>query len=306
MKQNNKNSGIWIDKMELPELVCLATRKGNKITSKYSGTLGGPYLSKIKGRGMEFAEVRPYQPGDDVRHIDWRVTARSGKPHTKLFREERERPVILVLDQSRSMFFGSRKRLKSVQAARLAALIGWRAILSGDRVGGVLFSENNHREFRPKSDRMNYLRLLSNITLDHNYIVDNMNSEDWIFNSDNFLTHALRRLRNLVQPGSLVYIFSDFSGYNEECKKHLFQLTKNSQVKAMLVIDPIEKNIHVKGSYVMSDGESVYRINTFNSEVRRQYSFSFKKFQEQLANDLRICRVIISNISTNDELNRIK
>ncbi len=306
MKKDIKNSGIRINKMELPELLSVASRKGNIITSKYSGILGGPFLSKIKGRGMEFAEARPYQPGDDVRHIDWKLTARSDKPHTKLYREERERPVILVLDQSRSMFFGSRKRLKSVQAARIATLIGWRAILMGDRVGGVLFSENNHREFRPKSDRKNYLRLLSNITIDHNYIVDNMNTEDWSFNSENLLSQALRRLRYLVQPGSLVYIFSDFSGQNEECKKHLFEITKNSQVKAMIVTDPIEKNIHAKGSYTMSDGESVYRINTFNSDIRKKYYISFKKYQNHIAKNLRICRVNIDNISTNDELNIIK
>ena len=133
-----------------------------------------------------------------------------------------------------------------------------------------------------------------------------MYSENWTFNSDNLLDQALRRLRHLVQPGSLVYIYSDFSGYNSECKKHLFQLTKNSQVNAILVTDPLEKNIHSKGSYAMSDGESVFRINTFNNEVRKKYSLSFKKFQERLANDLRICSVNISSISTDDELNRIK
>mgnify|MGYP002151030683 FL=1 len=92
---------------------------------------------------MEFAEARSYQYGDDVRHIDWRVTARTGTTHTKLFREERERPVMLVLDLSRRMFFGTRQRLKSVQAARIAALTGWRALLRGDRVGGV----NESRQF---------------------------------------------------------------------------------------------------------------------------------------------------------------
>ena len=102
---------------------------------------------------MEFAEARPYQPGDNVRHIDWRVTARTMRTHTKLYREERERPVMLVLDQCRQMFFGSRKRLKSVQAARMAALMGWRALLRGDRVGAILFSEKLHYEFRPRGDR---------------------------------------------------------------------------------------------------------------------------------------------------------
>ena len=150
MTNLKKNNGIWLDKMELPELFRVAKSKESLKTPKISGTIGGPYLTKLKGRGMEFAEARPYQPGDDVRHIDWRVTARTVRTHTKLYREERERPVMLVLDQCRQMFFGSRKRLKSVQAARIAALMGWRALLRGDRVGAILFSEKLHYEIRPR------------------------------------------------------------------------------------------------------------------------------------------------------------
>ena len=159
MKKNKKYSGIFIDKMELIDLGRLAKKKVKKFTFNRKGVLGGKFITKIKGRGMEFSESRPYQPGDDIRHIDWRVTAKSGKTHTKLFREERERPVMLVLDQSRSMFFGSQKRLKSVQATRTASLLGWRAIKAGDRVGAIIFSEKEHSEFRPKSDLNNFLRL---------------------------------------------------------------------------------------------------------------------------------------------------
>ena len=108
MTNLKKNNVIWLDKMVLPELFRVAKSKEFQKTPKISGTIGGPYLTKLKGRGMEFAEARPYQPGDDVRHIDWRVTARTGRTHTKLYREERERPVMLVLDQCRQMFFGSR------------------------------------------------------------------------------------------------------------------------------------------------------------------------------------------------------
>ena len=163
MKDAAEKNGIFLGKMELPELVRIAHKKGLLLTAENVGSLGGPYLTKLKGRGMEFAEARSYQYGDDVRHIDWRVTARTGTTHTKLFREERERPVMLVLDLSRRMFFGTRQRLKSVQAARIAALTGWRALLRGDRVGGVIYSEEMHREYKPRSDRRHFLRLLSNI-----------------------------------------------------------------------------------------------------------------------------------------------
>jgi len=301
MTEVKKNSGIWIGKMELLDLARLANRKMKKAISKKKEILGGRFLSKIKGRGMEFDESRPYQPGDEVRHIDWRVTAKSGKTHTKLFRQERERPVMLVLDQSRSMFFGSRKRLKSVQAARTASLLGWKAIYSGDRVGAIIFSEKNHHEFRPKSNKNGFLRLLSYVTKEHNYIVDKMNQGEWSYSNEFLLSHSLRRLRYLIQPGSLIYVLSDFTGYNEECKKHFFQISKHSQVKAIFVTDPLEKGLTFNDRYAMTDGENITWLNANIYEVRKQYYSSFKQKQEFLANELRLCNVNLLNVSTFEE-----
>ena len=306
MNQTDNNDGIKIKKMELPELLKIAIRKVINSSPIKAGTLGGAYLTKLKGRGMEFSEARPYQPGDDVRHIDWRVTARTGRTHTKLYREERERPVMLVLDQSRSMFFGSQKRLKSVQSARYAALVGWRSLLRGDRVGGAIFSEKIHHEFRPKSDRRNYLRFLSNIMSFHNSIVENMNIEEWGFKSEFLLSQALRRLRHVVQPGSLVYVFSDFSGFDAECKKHLFQLSKKSQVKACLVVDPLEKNISQFGNYAMSDGNNITWVNAGNHETMKKYTSTFVDQQDNLAAELRLCGVTLMSLSTTDSVSQIK
>lgn len=120
----------------------------------------GQYLSAFKGRGMEFDETRPYAQGDDVRHLDWRVTARTGKPHTKLFREERERPVLLSVDYRASMRFATRGMFKSVMAARLAALVAWSALRHGDRIGGQIFSEAGRRELRPEHGQRAVLRWL--------------------------------------------------------------------------------------------------------------------------------------------------
>ena len=110
---------------------------------------GGGYVSPYRGRGMEFEEVRAYQPGDDIRNMDWRVTARTGRPHTKLFREERERPVLFLVDLGPSMAFGTRVAFKSVVAARAAALLAWAARDNGDRIGGIVFAGKRHRELRP-------------------------------------------------------------------------------------------------------------------------------------------------------------
>ncbi|MBT5794998.1 MAG: DUF58 domain-containing protein [Deltaproteobacteria bacterium] len=305
MKQQLKKNGIWLGKMELPDLIQLASKKVTSASPKNASTLGGPYLTKLKGRGMEFAEARPYQPGDDVRHIDWRVTARTGRTHTKLFREERERPVMLVLDQAQQMFFGSRERLKSVQAARIAALLGWRALLRGDRVGGVLFSEQMHREFRPRVDRRHYLRLLSNIMTEHNLVVDRMNEGEWSFSSNILFAEALRRVRQVVQPGSLVYVFSDFAGFDAECKKHLFQLSKQNQVQAYLITDPLEKDTPTSGRYAMSDGKTTAWVNAGNSKTRQIYTNTFEQHQERVASELRLCRVSLNILSTVDNVSAV-
>ena len=113
--------------------------------------MSGGYLSRQKGRGMEFDEARHYLPGDDIRAIDWRVTARTGKTHTKIYREERERPVFILCDLTASMQFGSQLLLKSVQAAHIAALLSWAAAARGDKVGALIFNDGMHRECKPLS-----------------------------------------------------------------------------------------------------------------------------------------------------------
>ena len=111
--------------------------------------ISGQLRSKIQGRGVDFSEVRLYQPGDDVRSIDWRVTARTNQPHTKLFQEEKERPVLVLIDQGASLFFGSKVRFKSVAAARLGLSIAWSALAEGDRVGGIVSTEKAMKRFDP-------------------------------------------------------------------------------------------------------------------------------------------------------------
>ena len=126
---------------------------------------GGNYLSSFKGRGMEFDETRLYTPGDDARNVDWRVTARTGKVHTKLFREERERPVFLSVDARNAMFFATRGVYKFVQSARLAALTAWAAQRHGDRIGGQVFTETGGFELKPEHGRKAVLHLLQKLQI---------------------------------------------------------------------------------------------------------------------------------------------
>ena len=169
--------------------------------------LAGSYLARSKGRGMEFDEVRHYQSGDDVRTIDWRVTARTGKVHTKLYREEKERPVFILTDLSETMRFGSTLLLKSVQAAHLAALLGWHCKAQGDKLGGLVFSQQQHFELKPQSRSHGVLRYFHALTEVHQTSSGNRGLS---------LNEALSQLRRLVRPGSLVYLLSDFNDFNDD------------------------------------------------------------------------------------------
>jgi uncharacterized protein (DUF58 family) len=240
-------------------------------------SLAGPNKSNFRGRGIDFEEVRSYQAGDDIRSIDWRVTARTGDAHTKLFREERERPVLLVVDQRQGMFFGSSHCFKSVLAAQLASLLCWSALDGGDKVGGLVFDGSQHREIRPRRSRRTVLALLSEI---HHYNL--ALPLDTTVGADAF-ANMLANLRRIVRPGSSVYILSDFQGAEtENAKKHLYQLAQHTEVTAIACSDPMEKTLPRAGQYAVTDGRSRSELNTSSRQLRQQYRDSFDARQLQL------------------------
>lgn len=211
--------------------------------------LAGSYISKMKGRGMEFDEARHYQPGDDIRAIDWRVTARTGKTHTKIFREERERPVFIATDISATMQFGTQLQLKSVLAGHLASVLAWSAKARGDRVGGLAFNSLAHREIKPKNQDSAILHLLTAISQLQQSQPLQLNS------SENPLLNATKRLRRLAKPGSLVCIISDFQHLNNEVKQHLRQLSQHCEVRVFGITDPLETaQQHSNTPILVTDG----------------------------------------------------
>lgn len=208
---------------------------------------GGDYLSSFKGRGMEFDETRPYTPGDDVRNLDWRVTARTGKTHTKLFREERERPVFLAVDARAAMFFATRGVFKSVMAARLAALVAWCAQRHGDRVGGQIFAESHSLELKPEHGRRAVLHLLQKLA----DIEPSGLSPD---QAGAGFGEALARLARHARPGSLVFVFSDFRGLTPAGESSLIRLRRHCDLALAFIADPLEQHLPSSGRYRFSDG----------------------------------------------------
>ena len=201
-----------------------------------SRQLSGNYLANIKGRGMEFAEVRHYQPGDDVRAIDWAVTARTGKAHTKLFQEEKERPVFLLVDVSDSMVFGSQFVFKSVQACHLASLLSWQAKQRNDRLGGIVFNQQEVAELKPTSRSKGLMAFLhQSQTLCKNVAFKTAQQQSLLL--------QLKRLSHLVQTGSQVHLISDFSQLDDACYKLINLMRRHNQVTVWQVSDPLESHL---------------------------------------------------------------
>lgn len=228
------HSGVDVNLNELLSYKQQAKLKLQPISKADYRLRAGNYLAKIKGRGMEFAEVRHYQAGDDVRAIDWAVTARTGKAHTKLFQEEKERPVFILLDLSDSMIFGSIFAFKSVQACHLASLLSWQAKQRGDRLGGIIFNNQQAVELKPAGRSRGLMAFLhQSESLCNKQITKNHSQEQ-------SLLVQLKRLSRLVQTGSQVHLISDFSQLDETCHKLLSQIAKHNQLNAWQISDPLE------------------------------------------------------------------
>jgi len=243
----------------------------------------GGFRSRFKGRGMDFDEVRMYQIGDDIRNIDWKVTARTGEAHTKLFKEERERPVFVILDHMPNMFFGTAKAFKSVIASHIAGQLMWHTLGNGDRFGALLYGDEAHFEMKPSGNRRNCMRLLNRIvenyqrTLDACF-VDQPAHPDQIVATEpkNQLKDTLKRLRYLAKPGSLIHIVSDFSQFDDSCERQLSKISQHADVHCILVSDPIESQLPPEGLYGITDGSTTGLLNTNQSQLRKDYQQSFQ------------------------------
>lgn len=234
--------------MSLPDLAELVALRGSaRGLSLHAhrpalALLQGSHRSAQRGRGLEFEEVRPYAPGDDARNIDWRVTARRGRPHTKLFREERERPVWLLADLHPGLYFGSRRQLKSALLLRSAALLAWVAVLGGDRLGALIASGHDQpRIFPPRGREAGVLPVLE-------ALVEAQPQAPGVPDAGS-LNALLAGLRPLLQPGSLVLVLSDFSALDEGTESALAALSAHSDCRLLALTDPLERSGLPPGLY---------------------------------------------------------
>ena len=284
------SSGTEINPVRLAGLRVLAgllpLHRQKKILNDQAGT----HTSQLRGRGIDFSEVRTYQPGDDIRSMDWRVTARTGDAHIKVFREERERPVLIVCDLRACMNFGTRRALKRVVAADIAALLAWAAMNHGDRVGGLIFNDQQEFDLRPHTGRktlMAYLHQLASAPLTA------------ARNSQERMLEISRHIARIARPGSAIYIISDWSGFNAECERTLYPLSRHCDLIAMHVSDPFERDMP-QGDFAVTDGRQRRTLHVSERE-RLSHRQQWTRSLDDLRSSLTRLRAPLTLISTDTD-----
>jgi len=255
--------GIATDIAELIALKRFATRS-KKQPLGYAPRAGDK-LSPFRGRGMTFSETRHYQAGDDVRHMEWRVTARTGRAHVKVFQEERERPVFIVIDFNPSMFFGTRIAFKSVIAARLAAIIAWINIKQGDRIGGLLFGGEDNQIFMPSILDTRLLQFLSAISHQTHQYNTQSPSKNTTF------SEALQRTIQVIKPGSLIILISDFYQLDPLSEQQIARLQVHNDVIAYRICDVLELTTPPANNYPITDGVDEQNLSLDTRAARKAY-----------------------------------
>jgi uncharacterized protein (DUF58 family) len=256
----------------------------------------GQKLSRFRGRGVDYAESRVYQPGDDIRTMDWRVTARTGRPHTKVYQEERERSVLLVVDYNDSMRFGTRVRFKSVQAARAAALIAWSAVRGGDRVGAIGFGAGIASEVRPVGGPRGALHCLRALAR-----WDEI-ARDERAGVPGALSEALERTRRLARPGTLVIILTDGFSTDAAVEPVLARLREHCEVRILQCTDALEMSAPPAGRYLFVHGATRRVVEFGSPSADAHWVDAFRAQRERLADYARRFGIPSTNIDTRDEL----
>lgn len=224
----------------------------------------GAKRSALQGRGMDFDEVRPYQAGDDIRAMDWRVTARTGKPHTKLFKEEKEQPIYLVVDLRRPMFFGSVNCFKSVLAAQCAAMLSWSALKDGNRIGALIMGDNGIIDIPAKRSQNAVL-----------HIFDAMMKQRPANNTHVSWQDAGSQLQHITTPSSAVWLISDFHDLNDDCLRRL----SAKQRLAFHIQDPLELALPAGQTISVAHEQAPVAVQLNSSTCQRYQQQQLKQQQ---------------------------
>ncbi|MFV0507331.1 MAG: DUF58 domain-containing protein [Bacteroidales bacterium] len=290
-------SEIFVSLEQLLEKERLASFFSSQPRRKSVNTVAvGKHRSALRGRGFDFEEVRQYVKGDDIRNIDWKVTARTQKTHTRVFTEEKEKPTLIVVDQTKSMFFGSVKYTKSVIAAELAAMMAFSVLKEGDLVGGIILSDEGTDVLLPKRGRKNILQFLKKLTQCNQGLE---NSAPISF--ENVTEDALRQVNNIVSHDFTVVIIGHFQHYSPKIIKYITQLSAHNDVILMKVYDPMEQ-VLPKVKFIAGNRTHQIAVNGKDKHISDVYSDGFTRDFSQFQEEMRKHRVPIYTFSTAEDL----
>lgn len=290
------SSAIYADLNELRRLKYLA--KGFSFTPNQpaNSALSGKNVSKLRGRGLNFEELRHYRPGDDIRSMDWKVTQRTGKPHIKVFTEERERNVFLAIDQRMTMFFGSSNKMKSVIAAELAALIAWQISDSGDRIGAVIYNDQQTKVIPAKRGKQHVVNLLSEVLKkNHQLSIDNTQLQN--DDSDSY-NKMLATLNKVSSHNGLIILIGDGHGFNDKSTDFIKQLRQHNEVIACHIFDPLELTLPKMSQMIVSDGKQQIQFSSEQKHVQKKYEAEIARQLESYVKAAKKYRIPLIEIDT--------
>lgn len=257
--------------------------------------LAGMRRARQRGRGVEFDEVRAYAAGDDVRAIDWRVTARSGTPHTKLFHEDREQPILVAVDQRAPMKFGSQRCFKSVMAAQIGCLALWSGLQAGERVGGAVLGNGGMADTRPKRSQHAVLNVIRDLVREGTPTSDSDNAHLPI-------ADLIQQLERIARAGTRIFLISDFHDLLDgDHLAPLRRLARKTQVVAISVTDALEAELPRAGYYAVTDGDNHSQLDTGISGIRESYAADYQSHWAMVSRRLRELRIPLLPVRTDDD-----
>lgn len=281
----------------MPEL--LAQRVVQRIRRRHMKqvrTRGGQNnRARPLGRGLDFAELRPYQAGDELRFIDWKTTARRGKVHSKLFQEERERPVLIVVDLRLALRYGTRVCFKSVHCARLAAGLAWRAVGHGDKVGALIFNDLQRRELPPKAGHSGVAQLCKAMVECH------AESQPGGLSMAEMLTE----LKRVLHAGGEAFVVSDFHDWDADAQLALGGACRHAALQMMHVVDPLQWLLPARAGCTVTDGIRRRVLPRAGSAAAREYSAQFERRAEQLSHEFTRAGARYQRISTEHDVSSV-
>ena len=298
MPKNNPNPGVYVSIQDLIRLQHQASGFSFLPRQPIQSLLSGRHGSRLRGRGLDFEELRQYRPGDDIRTMDWKATKRTKQPYIRVYSEERERPVLLLVDQRISMFFGSQVNMKSVTAAEAAALAAWRVVSTGDRVGALVFNDYEISEIKPQRSRKTVMQILQHVVRQNQSLGVKRN----IIAKKKMLDQTLERARHLASHDYFICVISDFFGLSDKSLHLIKLLSRHNDVMLLPIYDLLAKELPENASIVVSNGSQQILLDSSESQLQKRFPEFLQNRLKKLSDSLNKFGVPILPIHTAEEV----